>query len=186
MLIGITGTDGAGKGSVVEYLVARHNFVHYSSRALIMEEVASLGLEPIRTNLAVVGNKMRAEQGEDVIVKTALAKVSQTGAKRTIIESIRAEQEAVTLQKAGGILLAVDAPVLVRYERIVGRGTATDKVSLEEFKQQEELEMNDQRPGGMQKAKVMQMADYTIMNDGTITELAEKIEEFLRKVGDSK
>lgn len=186
MLIGITGTDGAGKGLVVEYLIESHNFTHYSSRELIMEEIARLGLEPVRANLAVVGNKMRTEQGEDVIVKTALEKAKQAGVERVIIESIRAEQEAVTLQKAGGILLAVDAPVLVRYERIVGRGTATDKVSLEEFKQQEELEMNDQRPGGMQKAKVMQMADYTISNDSTIAKLREKIEELLREVGGSK
>lgn len=186
MLIGITGTDGAGKGAVVEYLIKHHNFVHYSSRALIMEEIASLGLEPIRANLAVVGNKMRAEQGADVIVKMALVKAKQAGVERVIIESIRAEQEATTLQKAGGILLAVDAPVLVRYERVVGRGTTTDQVSLEQFKQQEELEMNDQRPGGMQKAKVIQMADYTIGNDGTMSELAEKIEEFLQKISDDK
>jgi dephospho-CoA kinase len=33
MIIGITGTDGAGKGAVVDYLVAQKGFTHYSGRA---------------------------------------------------------------------------------------------------------------------------------------------------------
>ena len=42
--------------------------------------------------------------------------------------------------------------------------------------------MNDPDPNGMQKAKVMAMADYTILNEGSVDELCEKIEEVLEKI----
>jgi dephospho-CoA kinase len=181
MLIGITGTDGAGKGSVVSYLVNKFGFVHYSSRDLIMLEAEKRGLEPNRANARIVGNAMRAEYGPDVIVKEALKKMSLHKVDNAIIESIRAISEVETLKKAGGVLLAVDAPAKVRYQRIVGRGSVTDKVSFEDFVKHETLEMNDPDPNGMQKAKVMEMADYTISNSCTIPELHVAIDEFLKK-----
>ena len=51
--------------------------------------------------------------------------------------------------------------------------------SFEEFVKHEELQMNDPDPNGMQKAEVMKMADHTIMNEGTLEELHQKIEEVL-------
>ena len=181
MIIGITGTDGSGKGTIVDYLVTKLGFTHYSSRDLIMQEVTKRGLEPDRVNARVIGNVLRAEFGADVIVRKALEKVAENKIENAVIESIRAVKEAETLKQAGGVLLAVDAAPELRYERIVGRGSGTDKVSFADFQKHEALEMNDPDPNGMQKAKVMEMADHTIFNDCTIPELHLVVDEFLRK-----
>ncbi|MBP9836671.1 MAG: AAA family ATPase [Candidatus Pacebacteria bacterium] len=181
MIIGITGTDGAGKGTVVDYLVSQLGFVHYSSRDLIMREVEKRGLEPNRINARIVGNALRAEFGPDVIVKKALEQITKDGVEKAVIESIRAVKEAEALKQAGGILLAVDAPTEVRYERIVGRGSVTDQVSFIDFQKQEALEMDDPDPNGMQKAKVMQMANQIIFNDCTLLELQAVVDQFLQK-----
>ena len=37
IIIGITGTLGAGKGTIVEYLVGKKGFKHYSVRELLSE-----------------------------------------------------------------------------------------------------------------------------------------------------
>ncbi|MDB5189224.1 MAG: Dephospho-CoA kinase, partial [Parcubacteria group bacterium] len=37
MLIAITGTNGSGKGAVVEYLVSQKGFSRYTARAVILE-----------------------------------------------------------------------------------------------------------------------------------------------------
>ena len=42
--------------------------------------------------------------------------------------------------------------------------------------------MNDPNPAGMQKAKVMAAADYTILNEGTLEELHTKIDEVLEEI----
>lgn len=181
MIIGITGTDGSGKGTIVDYLVTKLGFVHYSSRDLIMHEVVKRGLEPSRANARIIGNALRAEFGVGVIVKKALEKIEENKVENAVIESIRAVGEVEVLKQAEGILLAIDAPAELRYERIVGRGSDTDKVSFADFQKHEALEMNDPDPNGMQKAKVIQMADYTIFNDCTIPELHLVIDEFLSK-----
>ena len=36
-IIGITGTLGAGKGTIVDYLVQKKGYVHYSVRSFIAE-----------------------------------------------------------------------------------------------------------------------------------------------------
>lgn len=180
MLIGITGTDGAGKGSAVSYLVAKKGFKHYSVRDLLILEIERQGLEATRENMRLTGNAMRAKEGGDVVVKHALRQIEKDKATDAVVESIRALKEVETLKAAGGILLAIDADSDVRYGRIVNRGSSSDKVTFEDFLKQEALEMDDPDPCGMQKAAVMKMADHTIMNNQQLEGLYAEVDEFLK------
>lgn len=182
MLIGITGTDGAGKGAVVEYLVKEKNFTHFSSRALITEEIARRSLPNDREHLRLVANDLRRQYGNDYMVTESFRRMESQGVTNAVVESIRTLAETETLQTHGGVLVAVDANQQLRYERITGRGEDTDRVTFEEFVKQEALEMNDPDPNGMQKAKVMALADYTIFNEGTLEELYIQIDIMLQKV----
>ena len=42
VIIGITGTLGAGKGTIVDYLKEERGFLHFSARQFIIEEIESL------------------------------------------------------------------------------------------------------------------------------------------------
>lgn len=181
MLIGITGTDGAGKGSVVDYLVRHHDFTHYSSRKLIRAHVPH-GVEPTRNQLRLTANELRAQHGDDFLVRESLRKMSEDGVEHAAVESIRALAEAEALKSAGGTLLAVDADPRIRFERVQGRRSETDKVSFEEFCTHEELEKHDPDPHGMQKASVIALADYTIMNNGSHDQLYRAVDAFLKEV----
>lgn len=182
MIIGITGTDGAGKGTVVEYLLEKGGFEHCSARSLWIDEIQKRGLEVNRSNMRIVANDLRAKHGDDFLIAEYERRTHFDPKKNYIIESIRAVPEAETLKKFGGILLAVDADQKVRYERVQERRSESDKVSFEQFKEHEALEMNDPDPHGMQKAKVIEMADYVIMNDGTFDELRVRTEEVLKEI----
>ena len=182
MIIGITGTDGAGKGTVVEYLVKNKGFKLYHARTLFLEELEQRGLPTDRTHLRLVGNEMRKKFGADYIVRIFLDRAKEQGDDMVVIDSIRALAEAKTLKAEGGILLALDADQRLRYERIVGRGSSSDSVTFDEFVAQEELEKNDPDPSGMQKDQVMTMADYTIYNDNDTEALFKEVEKFLESV----
>jgi dephospho-CoA kinase len=182
MIIGITGTDGAGKGTVVECLKAK-GFTHYSARSLIVAEIERQGLPVDRNQMRLTANEMRATHGNEFVIKQAFEKAQSEDVKDVVIESVRALAEAEFLRSREGILLAVDADPNVRYKRVQGRRSATDQVSYEQFLEHEELEKNDPDPNGMQKAKVIEMADYTIMNDGTMKELHAQVEHFLLDCG---
>lgn len=182
MIIGITGTDGAGKGIVVDYLVKEKGFVHFSSREQITKEIEIRNLVASRDILRLVGNEMRKNDGNDVLIARAIGQIYEQSIQNAAIESVRAVAEAETLKKAGGILLAVDADQKLRYERIVARASLTDQISFEKFTEQEAIEMNDLDPNGMQKAKVMEMADYTIMNNGSPEEVYGQVDAVLEQL----
>jgi dephospho-CoA kinase len=183
MIIGVTGTDGAGKGTVVEYLTTQKGFTHYHVRALLIEEIKKQGREPDRSAMREIGNQLRREHGNDFLVTAYIARAQSDGVTHAVIESIRARAEAEALKSAGGILIAVDADPKIRYERIVARASESDRVSFDEFIAHEALEMHDTDPNGMQKAAVIGMADYTILNDGTREDFDREIESVCKRLG---
>ena len=184
MIIGITGTDGSGKGTVVEYLTQVKKYAYYSSRSFIVAEIERQGLAVDRNQMRLTANKMRELHGNDFVVRQAYEKAAAENVEDVVIESIRALAEAEYLKAQGGILLAVDADQKVRYERVQKRRSESDKVSFEQFVAHEELEKNDPNPHGMQKAKVIEMADYHILNGGTLEELHTQVDTFLEKLAE--
>lgn len=180
MIIGITGTDGSGKGTVGKLLVER-GFVHYSARTFIVAEIERQGLPVSRSQMRLTANELRGKYGNEFVVRQAYEKAEADGVVDVVIESVRATAEADYLKLQGGILLAVDADQKLRYKRVQERRSASDQVSFEQFAAHEELEKNDPDPNGMQKTKVMEMADYTIMNNEGLKELEELVEVFLKK-----
>lgn len=182
LLLGITGTDGSGKGTAVEYLVAHKGFVHYSARQIWIEILTERGEEVNRPNMRLVANEMRAKHGNDFLITYYYEKIQKEQPERVIIESIRALDEATALKRVGGTLLAIDADQKLRYERVQGRRSESDKVTFEQFVAQEEMELNDPDPHGMQKRKVMELADYTIQNDTTLSVFTADIETFCATV----
>ncbi|MGE5541262.1 MAG: AAA family ATPase [Bacillota bacterium] len=185
MILGITGTNGAGKGAVVDYLVEKKGFAHYSVRQAIIEEIERRGLEVNRTNTGIVGTDLRQTYGGGYFTDLFTKSADAAGQHDIIIESIRSLDEAKSIKERGGFVIAVDAPRELRYERIVGRGSGTDNVSFEQFCFEEDREMTPKDPNDpaqMNVKQVMTDADYTIVNDGSFNGLAEKIEGMLTEL----
>lgn len=179
MIVGITGTIGAGKGTVVDFLVREKGFTHLSVRDFLIGEIRRRGLEvEDRDVMRMVANELRAEHGPAHIIKS-LYESAMDRAVPTLIESIRAIGEADFLKGNGVFLLAVDAERKLRYERIVARGLSTDHVDYETWVMQEERELAAVEPWDMNIIGVMQMADARIENNGTLDELHERTEEVL-------
>jgi dephospho-CoA kinase len=174
MIIGITGTIGAGKGTVVDYLVKARGFTHYSARDVWTEEILRRGWEVNRDTMVIVANELRAEHGAEFFAKRAMEKARKEG-RDAVIESIRTVGEAEEIKK-GGELWAVDADVTIRYERAILRGSSTDKVSFEKFKYDEEVEWANEDPTKQNLKAVIEMADRVFINNGTLEELHRQIE----------
>ncbi|MBI2030628.1 AAA family ATPase [Candidatus Kaiserbacteria bacterium] len=178
MIIGITGTLGAGKGTVVKYLVEKHGFTHYSVRAYLEEEILRRNLPNNRDTMTTVANELRAQNGPGHIVEQLMLRAVEHGGD-VVIESIRSVGEAEFLRAHGAHLWAVDADVKVRYERIVARASATDAVSYEKFVSDENREFFNSDPNKQNISGVVAMADVVINNDGTADELFAHLEEIL-------
>lgn len=136
-LIGISGTFASGKDTVAEFLVSDFGFTHVSTgdivRKVAMEKYGSIE----RPVLAKAATELRYAQGAGALVAEALKET-----RPLVITGIRSLGEAKTVKAAGGVLLFVDAPVELRYERIKQRSRDKEaELSLEEFRANEAKEL---------------------------------------------
>ncbi|MBU6323791.1 AAA family ATPase [Patescibacteria group bacterium] len=181
MIIGITGTLGAGKGAVVEYLSTK-GFAHHSARELITEEILRRG-EPVnRDTMTHTANDMRRIHGPTYPQEQLFMRAAAQG-KDAVVESVRSVAGAKFMKEHGAYLLAVDADPRLRYERIGKRGSETDQVDFDTFLAHEAREMESDDPHHQNIRGVMALSDYTIENDGTLEELHRKVDDMLAAFG---
>lgn len=182
-VIGITGTIGAGKGTIVEYLTSKKGFLHYPVRAFLVEELERRNMPVNRDTMTSLANKMRAQNSPSYITDTLHGRATSTG-KNAVIESIRTPGEIDSLRKKGDFLLfAVDAKPETRYQRIVARKSETDSISWETFLENEKREMTSEDPNKQNLRKCIEMADHVFNNNGSIEELYSEVERVLEKEG---
>lgn len=181
-IIGITGTLGAGKGTVVDYLLEHYGYKHYSVRGYLIEEALRRGMELNRDTFVVVANDLRTQHSPSYITDQLYLQAVENGCN-AIIESVRTPGEVESLRKQEHfILFAVDADPKIRYERVVGRGSETDHISFETFLENEAREMSSTDPNHQNIGRCMQMADYLFNNDGDFENLYRQVEEVLNQL----
>jgi dephospho-CoA kinase len=182
IIIGITGTLGAGKGTIVEYLVTEKHFSHFSVRGYLLEKIREQGLPENRDSMFHLANALRGLHGPSYVVDQLFQQAGTSG-KNSIIESIRTTGEIASLRSRGNFyLLAADADPAVRYARIQLRKSETDTVSYETFLQNEARESVSADPGIQNLQACIRQADAVFMNNGTIGELYNQVDLFLKTI----
>ncbi len=181
-IIGITGTLGAGKGTIVDYLVKHEGFEHFSVRGYLTEEINKRGIPVNRDSMVALGNELRAQNSPSFIVEQLFEQASKSGAD-CIIESIRTIGEVQALKRKGGFwLFAVDADPRTRYERVIERSSETDHVSFEKFWADEAREMESNDPNKQNLLGCINLADYTIENNGSLEDLNQKVKKIINEL----
>lgn len=173
-LIGLTGTNGAGKGEVASFFVQK-GYPYFSLSDVIREELRKENQELTRDNLIRMGNFMRIQFSPDILARRVAKKIEG----KAVIDSIRNPKEVEFFHTLGHfVLLAIDAPAELRFERTRKRGRNESASSLQEFVAKEAEEMGTEE-NNQQLLACMDMAEHTIINDGTLEDLRNKLEEFL-------
>jgi dephospho-CoA kinase len=138
-LIGLTGTNGAGKGEAAAYFRAK-GYAYFSLSDVIRDELRERGEPTSRDNLIRTGNELRERFGPDVLALRTIEKIGGEG--RAVIDSIRNMSEIESLRgQKGFVLLAIDAPVALRFERVTARGRDESAAGLEAFRKKEDEEV---------------------------------------------
>jgi dCMP deaminase len=179
MIIGLTGTNGAGKTVTADYLRSK-GFHFHSLSDEIREELERQGRTATRENLIEVGNQLRAEHGPAVLAERVKARLRPDW--NYVIDSIRNPYEVRALRAARDFrLLKVDAPVELRYQRASERGGPRRPASLEEFIELERRELSSDNPSNQQLLATYDLADLTLWNDGTLEALRSRLDHVVRE-----
>ena len=181
MIIGLTGRNASGKGTVADFLVER-GFTFYSLSDVIREELTTRGETTSRENLIRVGNELRGRGGPGALAHRILPKLSED--RHFVIDSIRnpVEVEAFRHARKDFVMLCVEAAPEVRWERLHQRARPGDPTSFEQFVAMEarELKTDDERT--QQLLATEALADHVVRNDGSPQELVDAMTTLLREV----
>ncbi len=181
MILGITGSFGAGKGAVVDYLVQTKGFTHYSASGFIREEIVRRGMTVDRDSMTTVANDMRREQGPSYVIDSLYERAKSKGGD-AVIEALRAVAEVRRIKELGGFVFGVDALPEIRYKRAFARGSEKDKVTFEKWLEQERAENNPDDPTKQNIFGALEESSVVVDNNGSLEDLHRNVDAALAGV----
>jgi len=181
MIVGITGFFCAGKDTMADLLRAK-GFAHISLSDIIRAELAARGLAVTIPNLTDAGNELRRLHGPGVLAQRALERVDF--GRNWVVTSIRHPAEIAALRRRiDFVLVFIDAPQGVRFERSMLRARPGDPATIEQFRDWEarQLDPHQGDPAAQAMAACRDLADERLDNAGNMDELRAKVDAFVAR-----
>lgn len=179
MLIGLVGTLGSGKGSVGKALEEK-GFQRRVFSDILRQELIKRKIVINRENLQDIGNEMRRKDGCGALAKRLIESLDLS--KDCVVDGIRNPGEIDVLKENGFVILLINAPQKLRFNRMIERRSDDDPLTWGEFLRIENRDLGEEDSAGQQVRKSMEMADFKLINDLDIEDLNTKIEAILDKI----
>ena len=190
-IIGLAGTNGAGKDAVGDILANRHGYWFFSFTELFRAECRRRDIEVTRPHTRMISIEWREQSGLATLVDRSMQAFIDAGGfakyKGVVMSSLRNTAEAERIHELGGTVLWIDADPHIRYNRIqanaAARGRAgEDNRTFEQFLQEEQDEMH-RAPGAseatLNTAAIKPMADAIILNDTSFVDVQHAVASLL-------
>ena len=180
MIIGVVGTANSGKDTVAKYLVDQTGWPSFSLSDQLREIAKSRGLDTNNETLNKIAIELRNKHGNDYISTLGVEKYR---GQNLIVTSLRNPAELEPFKQADNfVLISVDAPVMLRYQRALerARGNEAD-MTFQQFQAQEQVTRKGAATG-QRIDDILPLADYTIENDSTLEQLHQNIDTVLAKI----
>ena len=181
-ILAIVGMSGSGKSVVVDHLTELgYPKVYFGG--MIYKEMEKRGIE--RTEDGESEKKFREEirekEGKDWVVRQVIEETKNliaAGQKRVVLDGVYSWTEYRALKREFPTNLSVLAVVVdknLRYERVAKRpGRAFDAAAIRE-RDRSEIE-------NLEKGGPIAIADYYVLNNGTIDEMKKNVDEILKEI----
>ncbi|WP_297534975.1 AAA family ATPase [Thermococcus sp.] len=149
-----------------------HNVSDYSWIPELPEKA-----EPTREKLIEFGKYLKDKYGGDILIRLAVDK--KRNCKNIVIDGVRSREEIEAIKRLGGRVIYVKARPEIRFERLMRRKASKDKgiKTFEDFRA-----MDDAEERLYHTSELKDLADYVIVNEGTLEELREKVERIIEEL----
>lgn len=177
-LIGVAGTFASGKDTLADYLVAQHSFAVGSTSDAVREISQKRHGNIERPALHETANYYRQKFGADYFAQKILDDFFANQSNNyygLVITGLRSVGEAQAIKKANGVLVFVNAPIGVRYQRMLRRNRDKEvNLKLEEFAESEKSEWHSgDGLADFSFKNIQKMADINIIN-------GDNVDQYLR------
>jgi len=177
-IIGLVGPMASGKGTIAEYLKKEKRAEILKFSTPLRDVLERLHADISRINMQNVSKALRESLGQDLLAKVIAGDVENSNEEIVVVDGIRRWDDIKYLkEKKGFILVAIDADVKIRYERLVKRGEneGDSNKTYEEFLSDHEKETELTIP------EIMKSADKTIDNNGDLENLYNQINKIINE-----
>lgn len=181
--VAIVGPIGAGKTTAAEFFQNK-GFESYKLSYAITLEAEKRGLDRgNRKILQDLGDEMRERDGLEVLASIAVQHLKKSPKQHFVVESIRNHHELKYLKDYFGkklLILAINAPLKVRYERAVSRQGQykEQEMSFTEFKEIDKRDFGiNNKPNEQNVDKCIKMADFMILNNASESHLTRELDK---------
>lgn len=186
-IICVVGMPGAGKSLVADQL-PEHGFAYVRFGQITLDKLKELGLSPSEANEKKVREDFRKEYGMGAFALLNIPKIEALLAKSHVaVDGLYSWSEYKILKEKYGkrmYVLAVYAPPELRRERLEKR-KLDEKDRAQRFRPLKEKEAKARDYAeieNLEKGGPIAMADFTILNIGTIDELKKQVKEIIEDV----
>jgi len=182
MIIGLTGLPASGKATVATYLINKYNFKQSVFSDIIKNELAKDNIvSPDREDYKIKARDLRQLHGDGALALLLIKQIQKTDPKienNYVLDGVRTMGEVIEIQKVGGQVWAITAPVDKRLAWMNSRNRDIDtKFSLQDLQKldDKELHSGEKTKGDHTLAQTIKNADVTLINDKGIEDLEVQI-----------
>lgn len=182
-MIAIVGMCGAGKSLLADMLVERGwGYVRFGQ--INLDILKERGWETNEKNEKIIREELRAEHGMAALAKLNIPKFDKVLSEKNLVaDGLYSWSEYKILKDYYGdrlTVVAVYAPPTLRYERISSRISGPEDKDLRNrsFTKEDAKKRDYNEIENVEKGGPIAMADYTILNTGSIESYKAEIEKF--------
>ncbi len=173
-IIALVGLAGSGKSSAVEYLTEK-GFPKIYFGGVIYKAMDEAGIEKTWDNQQKFREEIRRREGKDFVIKRVIKNIHDlinAGQNKIVLDGLYTWSEYKFLKHefpGQVVVIAIVTPKYLRYQRMAKR--------IERPMQPHEVDQRDwSEIENLEKGGPIAIADYFIINDGSLEQLHQKID----------
>ena len=173
-IIALVGLAGSGKSSAVEYLTEK-GFPKIYFGGVIYKAMDEAGIEKTWDNQQQFREEIRRREGKDFVIKRVIKNIHDlinAGQNKIVLDGLYTWSEYKFLKHefpGQVVVIAIVTPKYLRYQRMAKR--------IERPMQPHEVDQRDwSEIENLEKGGPIAIADYFIINNGSLEQLHQKID----------
>jgi len=184
-IVCLVGMPGAGKTTVAEEFI-KNGFAYLRFGQIVIDELKKLGLKISEANERKIRESLRKKYGMGAFAILNIPKIDKILKKsNVVVDGLYSWTEYKIMKKKYRermYVVAVFAPPKLRYKRLTEREEKDKESRFRPLTKKEAISRDFAEIENLEKGGPIAMADFTVLNVGSLKELKENVQKVIKKI----